>query len=98
MHDDGALIRELELLATLSQTQIRAALDDVAARAELVSSCLDEDVELRAEADHARDRGDDETACHHEQEASAWRATASALRGLPAVGSSASRRERRRSA
>ncbi|MGZ8176899.1 hypothetical protein ACXVUM_03125 [Williamsia sp. SKLECPSW1] len=80
MRDDGALIRELELLATLSQSQIRTAVDDIAARAELVGFALDEDVELRREADHARDAGDDETACHLEQEASAWRATATTLR------------------
>ncbi|WP_299576022.1 hypothetical protein [uncultured Williamsia sp.] len=80
MSDDGALIRELELLATLSQSQIRSALDSVPARAELVALALDEDVELRREADLARDVDDEETACHLEQEAAAWRATATALR------------------
>lgn len=82
MPDDGALIRELELLATLSQTQIRAAVDSVAARAELAAFALDEDVELRREADLAREVGDEETACHLEQEASAWRSTVTVLRRI----------------
>lgn len=80
MPDDGALARELELLATLTRSQIRAALTSATARAELVAFALDEDVELRREADLARDADDEDTACHLEQEASAWRATVSVLR------------------
>lgn len=76
----SALTRELEQLLTLTRAEIESAHADARARARLVEFCVDEEIELREEAESAHARGDEEHALHCAQEASAWRHTARILR------------------
>ncbi|MGV9826404.1 MULTISPECIES: hypothetical protein [unclassified Gordonia (in: high G+C Gram-positive bacteria)] len=75
---------DFERLATLDAETIARVLDerrtDTAALMSIVTDCLDESLDLDAEADEAECRDDTDRAAYLRQEASAWRATVTALR------------------